>query len=119
MSKMTPDVTAARGPETVNIYRPRLGNGQYGRDWCVTVVNCEDLAEFTRAFADAFVVAFDLNPSEDRKREARDLLALAFPLAFKLAGYKQDIVRERRTLISGVIEPNDEELFSDSGPWPK
>lgn len=43
------------------------------------------------------------------------VLSQAMPIAFKLSGYKAELVQEHRTLYCGAIAPHDSQLVSTVG----
>lgn len=51
----------------------------------------------------------------DRDLAILGVLQNAFPIAFKLAGYKAETVSEQRTLICGKASPNDADVVVTSG----
>lgn len=53
--------------------------------------------------------------SKDDEVALSEALRHAFPVAFKLAGYKADDVQEQRTLYHGTISPAHCKVLSEGG----
>ena len=75
--------------------------------------NASSMDVFTPALAKALSEAIHNDPS-DVDEMIRAVLATAFPLAFRIAGYKVDSVKEERILVSGHVTPDESDLIGQA-----
>jgi hypothetical protein len=66
-------------------------------------------------FLQELPVALAALQSKDRELALSEALKHAFPIAFKLSGYKADDVQEQRTLYHGTISPAHCKVLSEGG----
>jgi hypothetical protein len=74
-----------------------------------------DAETFIFELSEAMAKLADVAPDEDLSVAFLGTLESAFPIAFKLSGYKADGVTEQRTLLCGSLLPNDSECVAHVG----
>lgn len=73
---------------------------------------CLDVDAFTSELAEALSASVEKG---DGGVAALGIMQNALPIAFKLAGYKADTVREQRSLVCGNATPADDDLVTAVG----
>lgn len=73
---------------------------------------CLDVDSFTSELAEALTTAID---KADGGISALGIMQNALPIAFKLAGYKADTVREQRIMVCGNATPADGDVIATVG----
>ena len=73
---------------------------------------CLDADSFIIELAEALTLAIEKN---DGGLAALGILQNAFPIAFKLSGYKAETVREQQSLVCGNATPSEDSLITSVG----
>jgi hypothetical protein len=92
----------------VRIFSDSQGTGEF-----VIQTTCLDADTFIAELAEAMDAA--IAKANDNGISALGILKNAMPIAYKLSGYKAELVQEQRTLVCGNISPNACEVISSAG----
>ena len=92
----------------VRIFADKKGSGEY-------VIQTTALEPDVFIFELAEAMDAAMRDSEDGALAAVGIMKNAMPIAFKLSGYKAEGVAEQRTLVCGVVSPENCEVVSTAG----
>ena len=92
----------------VRIFADKKGSGEY-------VIQTTALDTDTFVFELAEAMGDAMKASEESALCAVGIMKNAMPIAFKLSGYKADTVAEQRTLVCGIVSPENCEVVSTAG----